>query len=61
MIISKVSNSEICKIDYITLRELPIDWLNITLSNGLSLEIGDKNTIHIRTKKKEEKGDGENK
>lgn len=51
MEISKVSNSIIQKIDYIILRELPTNYLVITLSEGLSLEIGDENTIHIRSKK----------
>ena len=51
MKISKISNSEKQKLDFVTLRDLPEDYLVITLSEGLSLEIGDDNILHIRDKK----------
>lgn len=50
MKITKSSNSEIQNISYITIKDLPSNYLIITLSEGLSLEIGDDNTLHIRTK-----------
>lgn len=62
MKITKISNSKICKIDYITIRDLPSDWLIINISNGLSLEIGDDHTINIRSKCNEDiEKDGDNK
>jgi hypothetical protein len=54
MKITKSSNSEMQNISYITLKDLPSNYLIITLSEGLSLEIGDDNTLHIRTKERKE-------
>jgi len=51
MDITKISNSKIQKIDFVTLKNLPTSYLIITLSEGLSLELAGENTIHIRDKK----------
>ena len=51
MKISKVTVSESQKLQYITLRELP-DYIVLTLSSDMSVELGGENAVHVRQKAK---------